>query len=118
MKTALTRASNYIAPSDGLEGDPHVCKDCGCPIPEFATYCDVCIQKSISDVVLENSTRRLSAENPDVIALDVRTVACGAGSCIDCPMADHPEECEGFVQFLQPEGERLAPSDYKCNGVY
>ena len=108
MKAALAHASAYISESDGLEEAPHVCKDCGQPIPDYATYCDECIQKSIASIA-ENSTRWLSAE---------RAVACGAENCDDCPMRELPEDCAEFVAFLDAEGERLAPAAYKCNGVY
>jgi len=48
----------------------------------------------------------------------VNQVRCGGVYCDSCALRDHPDDCDGYRLFLDSEGERLAPQDYKCNGIH
>jgi len=47
----------------------------------------------------------------------VNNARCGDAYCDECVFIDRPADCDDYNVFLYFEGERLAPEDYKCNGV-
>lgn len=63
MKAALSHAAGFIAPSDGLQPEPHVCIECGAALESWqASRCESCIAASL--VTMRRSSQRWT-ETPD-----------------------------------------------------